>query len=157
MSKTLLIRKTPSRFIQTAATDGKHPASRSYENWEKLAARLSKVGVSPEEIATVKSDFDSGIAIASPACVVLFAFPFFWMINTGRPSLIWLAMSLLQFIIAGLYAVTGGLLSEPFDARLRYSGILFGYQMAGLLAAAAPLICAALVQWASGASWPVAT
>ena len=97
------------------------------------------------------------IAIASPVCVVLFAFPFFWMVNTGRASLIWLAMSLLQFIIAGLYAVTGVLLSELFDTRLRYSGISFGYQMAGLLAAPAPLICAALVHWAGGASWPVAT
>ena len=60
MNKTLLIRKTQSHFIETAATEGKHPASRSYENWEKLAARLLNLGVSPEEIATVKSEFDAG-------------------------------------------------------------------------------------------------
>jgi hypothetical protein len=52
---------------------------------------------------------------------------------------------------------TGVLLSELFDTRLRYSGISFGYQMGGLLAAPAPLICTALVHWAGGASWPVAT
>jgi MHS family shikimate/dehydroshikimate transporter-like MFS transporter len=97
------------------------------------------------------------IAIGSPGCVVLLAFPFFWLVNTGSPGLIWLAMSSLQFAIAGLYAVTGVLLSELFETRLRYSGISFGYQMAGLLAAPAPLICTALVHWAGGASWPVAT
>jgi MFS transporter, MHS family, shikimate and dehydroshikimate transport protein len=97
------------------------------------------------------------IAIGSPGCVVLLAYPFFWMVDTGRPWLIWLAMSSLQFFIAGLYAVTGVLLSELFETRLRYSGISFGYQMAGLLAAPAPLICTALVHWARGASWPVAT
>ena len=60
MNKTLLIRKTSSHFIETAATEGKHPAFRSYDNWEKLASRLSKLGLSPEEIATVKAEFDSG-------------------------------------------------------------------------------------------------
>ena len=97
------------------------------------------------------------IAIGSPGCVVLLAFPFFWLVNTGSPGLIWLAMGSLQFAIAGLYAITGVLLSELFETRLRYSGISFGYQMAGLLAAPAPLICTALVHWAGGASWPVAT
>jgi MHS family shikimate/dehydroshikimate transporter-like MFS transporter len=97
------------------------------------------------------------IAIGSPGCVVLLAYPFFWLVNTGRSGLIWLAMGSLQFAIAGLYAVTGVLLSELFETRLRYSGISFGYQMAGLLGAPAPLICTALVHWAGGASWPVAT
>jgi hypothetical protein len=60
-------------------------------------------------------------------------------------------------ILYRLYAVTGVLLSELFETRLRYSGISFGYQMAGLLAAPAPLICTALVHWARGASWPVPT
>jgi MFS family permease len=97
------------------------------------------------------------IAIGSSGCVVLLAYPFFWLVNTGRSGLIWLAMGSLQFAIAGLYAVTGVLLSELFETRLRYSGISFGYQMAGLLGAPAPLICTALVHWAGGASWPVAT
>jgi hypothetical protein len=41
---------------------------------------------------------------------------------------------------------------------VRYSGISFGYQMAGMLGGAlAPIIATALLQWADGASWPVAT
>ena len=41
---------------------------------------------------------------------------------------------------------------------MRYSGISFGYQMAGMLGGAlvAPIIATALIQWAGGASWPVA-
>jgi hypothetical protein len=60
VNKTLLLRKSGSRFIETAATEGKHPASRSYDNWEELAVRLSNLGFLPDEIATVKSEFDSG-------------------------------------------------------------------------------------------------
>ena len=97
------------------------------------------------------------IAIGSPVCVVLFSYPYFMLVNTGRPALIWLAMSLLLFTGSALYAVTGVLLAELFETRVRYSGISFGYQMAGLLSAPAPLICTALVHWAGGASWPVAT
>ena len=97
------------------------------------------------------------IAIGSPACVVLLAYPYFWLVNTGHSASIWLAMGSLQFTIGALYAVTGVLLAELFETRVRYSGMSFGYQMAGLLAAPAPLICTALVHWAGGDSWPVAT
>jgi hypothetical protein len=60
MNKTLLIRKIGSQFIETAATEGKHPANRSYENWEELMIRLTNLGLLPEEIAGVKSEFESG-------------------------------------------------------------------------------------------------
>ena len=97
------------------------------------------------------------IAIGSPGCVVLLSYPYFWLVNTGHPAMIWLAMSSLQFTIGALGAVTGVLLAELFETRVRYSGMSFGYQMAALLSAPAPLICTALVHWAGGASWSVAT
>jgi hypothetical protein len=60
--------------------------------------------------------------------------------------------------IGGVYAAIGVLLAELFETRVRYSGISFGYQMAGLLGGApAPIISTALIHWAGGASWPVAT
>ncbi len=62
------------------------------------------------------------------------------------------------FAGSALYGITGVLLAELFEARLRYSGISFGYQMAGMLVGApTPIIAAALIQWAGGRSWPVAT
>jgi MFS family permease len=98
------------------------------------------------------------IALVSSGTLVLLPYPYFWLVNTGHSALIWLAMSSSLFTGAALYAVTGVLLSELFETRVRYSGISFGYQMAGLFGGApAPLICTALVHWAGGASWPVAT
>jgi MHS family shikimate/dehydroshikimate transporter-like MFS transporter len=62
------------------------------------------------------------------------------------------------FAEGALYGITGVFLAELFPARLRYSGISVGYQMAGLLGGGfAPIIATALIQWSGGASWPVAT
>jgi MFS transporter, MHS family, shikimate and dehydroshikimate transport protein len=98
------------------------------------------------------------VAIASAASLLLFSYPFFWLIDTRDLALIWLALGIWTFAGAALYGITGVLLAELFEARVRYSGISFGYQMAGMLAGApAPIIAAALVQWAGGRSWPVAT
>jgi hypothetical protein len=60
VNKTLLLRKVGSQFIEAIATEGKHTAKRSFDNWEKVAARLSRLGILPEAIARVKSEFDSG-------------------------------------------------------------------------------------------------
>jgi MFS transporter, MHS family, shikimate and dehydroshikimate transport protein len=98
------------------------------------------------------------VAVAGAACLLLFSYPFFWLIDTRNLTLIWLALGTWTVAGAALYGITGVLLAELFEARVRYSGISFGYQMAGMLAGApAPLIAAALVQWAGGRSWPVAT
>jgi len=98
------------------------------------------------------------VAIWSAGSLLLLSYPFFWLVNTGQPLFIWLAMSAWTFAGGALYAITGVFLAEMFDTRVRYSGISFGYQMAGMLAGApAPLVAAALLHWSGGASWPVAT
>ena len=98
------------------------------------------------------------IAIGSAACSLLLAFPFFWLLDTRNPALIWLAMSSAIFSFGALYGITGALLSELFETRLRYSGISVGYQMAGMLSGApAPFLATALIHWSGGASWSVAT
>ena len=98
------------------------------------------------------------VALGSAAVVTLFAFPFFWLVDTASAPLIWLAMSFWTFSAGALYGVTGSFISELFDARVRYSGISLGYQMAGVLGGAvAPLLATYLVQQAGGESWPVAT
>jgi MHS family shikimate/dehydroshikimate transporter-like MFS transporter len=98
------------------------------------------------------------VAIGSAVCLLAFSYPFFWLVDTRDLDLIWLAMGTWAFAGSALYGITGVLLAELFEARVRYSGISFGYQMAGMLAGApAPIIAAALIQWAGGRSWPVAT
>jgi MHS family shikimate/dehydroshikimate transporter-like MFS transporter len=98
------------------------------------------------------------VAIWAAACTFLLSYPFFWLINTTKPALIWLAMSAWLFADTALYGITGALLAELFEARVRYSGISFSYQMAGVFGGAiAPVIATSLIHWTGGASWPVAT
>ncbi len=97
------------------------------------------------------------VALWSAAVVFLLAFPYFWLVNTEVPALIWLSMSLWTFAAGALYGITGVFIAELFEARVRYSGISFGYQMAGMLGGAlAPIVATALLTWAGGNSWPVA-
>jgi len=98
------------------------------------------------------------IAIWSATCIFLLSYPFFWLVDTRQPALIWLAMSTWTLAEGALYGITGVFLAELFPVRLRYSGISLGYQVAGLLGGGfAPIVATALVRWSGGASWPVAT
>ncbi len=98
------------------------------------------------------------VAIGSAVCQLLLSFPFFWLVDTREPALIWLALGISSVAGCALYGITGVLLAELFEARVRYSGISFGYQMAGMIAGApTPFIATALIHWSGGRSWPVAT
>jgi MHS family shikimate/dehydroshikimate transporter-like MFS transporter len=98
------------------------------------------------------------VAICSAICIMLFSYPFFWLLTTRVPALIWLAMCLQGFIASALYGITGAILAELFVPSVRCSGISLGYQMAGILGGApAPIIATYLVHWSGGATWSVAT
>jgi MFS family permease len=98
------------------------------------------------------------VAIVSAWWVVLFSYPYFWLLNTREPALIWLAMSLAAIGMGSLYGLVGAILAELFEARVRCSGISLGYQMAGLLGGApAPFIATFLIHWAGGSTWYVAS
>ena len=97
------------------------------------------------------------LAVYGSGLLVLLAYPMFWLVNTGRPKVIWLAMCLSMFVGAALWAVTGALMAELFPTRVRYSGISFGYQTGALLGGApAPFIATALVHSVHGSIWLVA-
>ncbi len=89
----------------------------------------------------------------------LFAFPFFWLVDTKVPVLIGLAMIL--GLALGTYvmgAVEGCFFSEMFDTPVRYSGASVSFQLSGVVASGpAPLVAAALLAWSGGKPWPIAT
>ncbi|WP_242334076.1 MULTISPECIES: MFS transporter [unclassified Anaeromyxobacter] len=91
------------------------------------------------------------------ACGLL-AFPFFWMLGTKQPALIWLAIALpLGLGHAAMYGPQASFFSELFSARLRYSGASLGYQLASVFAGGlSPLIATGLLAWADGKPWPIA-
>lgn len=89
---------------------------------------------------------------------VLFAFPFFWLLDTRVPALIWLAIVLAH--VLGMRAIFGpqpAFYTELFDTRVRYSGIALARETTGaLIGGPVPFVATALVAWAGGAPWPVA-
>ena len=70
------------------------------------------------------------VYMGAAAFAGLFAFPSFWLIDTGVAPLIWLATVLMWGVAAcGMYGPLASFFSELFDPRSRYSGISFVYQV----------------------------
>lgn len=88
--------------------------------------------------------------------IALFAFPFFWMVETKVTVVIWLAIILGLVGHAAMYGPQAAFFSELFGTRVRYSGASIGYQLASPFAGGlAPLIATALLEWSGNRSWPV--
>jgi MFS family permease len=82
-------------------------------------------------------------------CVLmaLFAFPYFWLMNTRSPVLFTLAVVLsLAVFHAWVYGPQAALIAERFGTRSRYSGASLGYQLAAPFAGGlAPIIALLLL------------
>jgi metabolite-proton symporter len=87
----------------------------------------------------------------------LFAFPFFWLVETSRTALMTLAVvCALALGHAAMYGPQASFFSELFGTRVRYSGASLGYQLASVIAGGlSPLIATGLLQ-RTGSSWPIA-
>jgi MFS family permease len=82
----------------------------------------------------------------------LFAYPFFWMLDTGSTAMIWAALAL-AFVLshAAMYAPQAAFLSELFGTRVRYSGASLGAQLAsGVAGGMAPLVATAILRQGYG-------
>jgi MFS transporter, MHS family, shikimate and dehydroshikimate transport protein len=86
----------------------------------------------------------------------LFAFPFFWLVETSQASLMTLAI--VVALVGGhsaMYGPQASFFSELFGTRVRYSGASLGYQLASVIAGGlSPLIAANLLN-RTGVSWPI--
>jgi MFS family permease len=86
----------------------------------------------------------------------LLAFPLFAMIDTKSPLMITLAITIGIMLIAVAYAVNGALLTELFPAKLRYSGVALGYNIAGATSGFMPMIATAMLGVSGNQSWGAA-
>jgi MFS family permease len=84
--------------------------------------------------------------LVGAAIIALWAFPFFWLIDTASLPLIFLAL------VGGLigssltYGPLAAYLAELFEPRIRYSGASLAYQLAAILVSGAtPFVMAALL------------
>ncbi|MEV0386279.1 MFS transporter [Nonomuraea sp. NPDC050643] len=98
------------------------------------------------------------VFLGAALLLLVFAYPMFWMIDTGRPELVILAVTLgYGILVIGMFTALASLLAELFDTRHRYSGVAIAREWtAALTSGPAPLVAAALVTGAGGASWPIA-
>lgn len=85
-----------------------------------------------------------------------FAFPMFWLVDTGSVPLVFVALIVAFTIHATMYGPQATLYAEMFPADVRYSGASLGYQFASVFAGGlAPFITTALLA-ATGSSWSIA-
>jgi MFS transporter, MHS family, shikimate and dehydroshikimate transport protein len=78
---------------------------------------------------------------------LLFAFPFFWLINSKSAILVWLAITLAVNVgHDAMYGPQAAYFSELFGTRVRYTGASLSYQLTSVFAGGfAPLIATALL------------
>lgn len=78
---------------------------------------------------------------------MFFAFPFFWLLDTRSPALIWLAIVLaVNLGHDAMYGPQAAYLAELFGTRVRYTGASLSYQLSSVLAGGlAPLVATALL------------
>jgi len=90
--------------------------------------------------------------------LMLFAFPYYALLDTRDPVCIVLAVVVAMTIgHAILYSVQGSLIPELFGTRLRCTGASLGYQLASPLAGGmAPIVATVLIREFPGQYWPLA-
>jgi len=86
------------------------------------------------------------------------AVPIFWLVRTGRPEFIAIAIFAGMAIgHAAMYGPQAAFISELFGTGVRYSGASLGFQLVSPFAGGiAPLIATSLLSWSGNQTWPVA-
>jgi MFS family permease len=87
-----------------------------------------------------------------------FAFPFFMLVNTQSPPLIWLALMLgIAVGVGAMFGSQAAYFAELFGTSVRYSGFAFARELGSIFAGGiAPFIAASLLLWQNGQPWAVA-
>ncbi|MFP3247984.1 MAG: MFS transporter [Paraburkholderia sp.] len=88
------------------------------------------------------------VYLAGALGIVVFAYPFFTLLETRNPTMVVLALSLANGLVLGvLEGAQPAFISELLPARLRYSGLGIGREIASVLGGGlAPVIATALLQ-----------
>ncbi len=87
-----------------------------------------------------------------------FAYPFFLMVNTGSPTLVWVALILAISVgVSGMFGPQAAYFAELFGPKLRYSGFASARELGSILAGGpAPFIAAWLLGQGNNEPWLVA-
>ncbi len=88
---------------------------------------------------------------------VVFAFPFFLLLDSRAPGLVWLAV-VLGYVFGPtlMFAAEATFFTEMFGTRTRYTGLSVAYQVSAIAGGFTPLIAAALLSAGGKRPWLVA-
>ncbi len=87
----------------------------------------------------------------------LWAFPFFALVQTGEPVLVWIALIVAATVgWAPMIAVQPAFYAELFGARVRYTGFATSRELGAAIAGFSPLVAAALLSANNDEPWLVA-
>lgn len=98
------------------------------------------------------------VFLAGALGTVVLAFPFFFLLDTGTPILVWIALVLIfTFCNDAMLAAQSGFMSELFDVRHRYTGVTFSREISGaVVGGTLPFVAASLTAATGGHFWLVA-
>jgi MFS family permease len=101
------------------------------------------------------SDFIDRKIIYISGLVLLFAMaiPYFIMIEQGVTWLYFMQAAMLGVIWASVFATQGTLFSELFPAKVRYTGLSFGYQMAAAIVGFGPMLWTTMIGSTGPSPW----
>jgi MFS family permease len=93
------------------------------------------------------------------AAGVVMAFPFFWMVGTKEWIWIAIAFILVRAVVqASMLGAQAAFFAELFPPQRRFAGFATARETGNMIAGGPmPFIATALLAWAGGAWWPVAT
>lgn len=97
------------------------------------------------------------LTIGGALFTAAFAFPVFWLLNTGASGWIWIAEVVgLTLGVNAMWGPQGAFLAGLFEPRIRYSGMVLAREIPGaLLGGTAPFVAAFLMERAGGQTWGV--
>ncbi|WP_413739299.1 MFS transporter [Sodalis sp. RH21] len=96
------------------------------------------------------------VYLAGALITLIFAFPLFWMIDTGSVKMFYFATTFCYSVGLGMmFSVQPAFFSELFDTSVRYTGVSLGFQLANIVGGLTPMIATLLIAWSGGGSWPV--
>lgn len=89
--------------------------------------------------------------------ILALAFPYFWLLQTRNPALVWLAIALSLALGHGaVYGPQAAFFAECFGTEMRYSGVSLGLQLAAPIGGGlAPIIAMKLLTNQHGNPWLV--
>jgi MFS transporter, MHS family, shikimate and dehydroshikimate transport protein len=97
------------------------------------------------------------INIATTVFTILWAYPYFLLLNSGTPVVAWLALWVGLVIGLGpMIAIQPAFYAELFGSRVRYSGFAASREMGAAIAGFSPTIAAWLLGLLDGDPWLVA-